>query len=89
MPEEFLDGPDVVTVLKEMGPERMSKCMTARRLGEPSFLDRLLHRFLEDGLMEVVLLFEAGTRIDVQFRPTLRGRVHLFRLAAQYFYLRR
>ena len=43
MPEKFLDGPDVVPVLKEMGLERMAERMATGGLGEPSFLDRLLH----------------------------------------------
>ena len=65
MSEEFLDGPDVVPVFKEMGPERMAERMATGGLGEPCFLDRLLHRLLQDGLMEMVSPFEAGTGIDV------------------------
>jgi hypothetical protein len=53
--EEFLDRPDIVAIFKEMSPERMAEHVAARRLGEPGFLDRLLHRLLRDGLLEVVL----------------------------------
>ena len=38
VPEQFLDGPDVVTVLKEMGPERMAERMATSRLGDPGVM---------------------------------------------------
>ncbi len=44
--EEFLDGPDVVAVLKQMGPERMTERVAVRGLGEPSFRDSVLHCLL-------------------------------------------
>ena len=37
--EQFLNGPDVITVLKQVGRERVPQRMTARRFGDPGFQD--------------------------------------------------
>ena len=40
--EQLLDGADIVTILEQMGGERMPQGMAAGPFGNPGALDRLL-----------------------------------------------
>ena len=51
MAKEFLDGPDVVTVLQESRGKGMTQGMTGGRFGDPGPADCLPDLFLEHGLV--------------------------------------
>jgi hypothetical protein len=48
-PEEFLDGPDVVVVLQQMGGEGMAKGVTRGGLEDARRTDGVLHSSLKNG----------------------------------------
>jgi hypothetical protein len=65
MTEEFLDGPDVVPVLKEMCSERMAERVASGRLSDPSFAGGFLDGLLNDGFMQMMPVLLASRRIGV------------------------
>jgi hypothetical protein len=54
VPEQLLNGTDVVAVLEQMRRERVPQRMGSGALGEPRPAGGVLHRALQDGLVEVV-----------------------------------
>ncbi len=54
MPKEFLDRPDIVAVLKQMGGKGMPEGVTTGRLGDPGFPDGLFDSPLQDGFVEMM-----------------------------------
>src|SRR3989454_11676938 len=70
--EQFLDCADVVTILEEVGGERVPERMAGRLLREPCLQDSLADRALDDGFMQMVPPTLARGRVDVQ----ARGREH-------------
>ena len=50
MPKEFLDRPDIVAVLKQLGGKGMPEGVTTGRLGDPGFPDGLFDSPLQDGV---------------------------------------
>jgi hypothetical protein len=64
VPEEFLNGPDIITVLQKMGSETVPKRMTARRFRDTAGPDGILDRVLQVSLRDVVPACLAATRIN-------------------------
>jgi len=65
--QEFLYGPDVVTVFQKMRGETMSK-----RVASPTFCDQRLshsfaHRFLDETLVKMMATLDVGPWIDGPF----------------------
>ena len=54
MSKEFLDRPDIVAVLKQMGGKGMSEGVTTGRLGDPGFSGGIFDSPLDHGFMQVV-----------------------------------
>jgi hypothetical protein len=67
MAEEILDGTDVVACLQQVSSEGVPKSMTTHVLDDARPGDRILHRPLDQGLVDMVPTFFAGT-------PVRRGR---------------
>lgn len=84
MPEQLLDGPDVVPVLEQVGRKRVAEDMAGDVLGNAGSSSGLRHGALEHGLMQVVpaplpcrpVQVEARGRKHPLPRP-LPGRVQL------------
>ena len=68
MPEEFLDGSDVMAVFQEMGRERVPEGVGAAALGNARLPDRIFHGALEDRLVQVVAPALAREPIAVDAR---------------------
>ncbi len=64
--QELMDGPNIITVLQEMGRKRMPKTVGACRLGYRGLQHGLSYRFLQHGFMKMVLLPQPGLAIDIQ-----------------------
>ena len=54
VPEEFLDRPDIIPILQQMGRERMPERMTRDGLLDPGPRAGFLYGTLDDGVVEVV-----------------------------------
>lgn len=54
MPEEFLDGSDIVAAFQQMCRKGMAKRVTGGALDQTRLPDRPRHRFLQDGLMDMM-----------------------------------
>ena len=67
VPEEFLDGPDIITILQKMGSKTVPKSMTARRFRDPASPDRVLDRVLQVSLGHVVPASLPAPGIDGDF----------------------
>jgi hypothetical protein len=65
MTEEFLNGSDICSGLKQMRRERMSERMAARLLGDSGLQDGLLDGPLQDGFVEMVTATLAGPALGV------------------------
>src|SRR5262245_36419256 len=65
VPEELLDGSDVVSVLQQMGGERMPERVAGRSLGQRRRRNGLFHRALQDHLVQMVPTALPGLAIDV------------------------
>jgi hypothetical protein len=65
MPEEFLNGPYVVTVLQEVRGKRMTEGVTRGGLIDTGPSYRMPHRLLNRGLVQMVSPGFAGLTIDV------------------------
>lgn len=68
MPQEFLDSPNVVAILKEMGGERMAKTVTPCGLRDPGGQDAPPNGPLKHGFMQVVPPPSPSHRIQVEAR---------------------
>src|SRR5437867_7736212 len=66
--EQFLNGTDVVPIFEEMGGERVTEGVAGRWLRDPRSADRVFHRSLEHGLMEMVTATLAGLGVHVKTR---------------------
>jgi hypothetical protein len=62
--EKFLDRPDIVAGLQEMGGEAMSQGVTARGLRDAGFPDGLLDRPLQGLLVDVMAALDARAWVD-------------------------
>jgi hypothetical protein len=69
VPEQLLDRADVVAGFEQMCRKGMTQRVTRGRSGDPRNLDRLLHRALDDGLVQVMPSPLAGRVVDVALRP--------------------
>src|SRR5215470_20073496 len=67
-PNSSWTGADVVAVLQQVGGERMPEGVARGGLGDPGAVDRLLHRPLKDGFVEVVPATLAGDAVHVNAR---------------------
>jgi hypothetical protein len=65
VPEELLNGADVVAVFQQVGGEGVAEGVRAGALGDAGMPDRVSDRSLKDGLMEVVTAVLAGRPLDV------------------------
>lgn len=54
MSEEFLDRPNIVAVLKQMGDKRMPEGMTTGWFGDPGFPNGFFDGTLQDGFVEMM-----------------------------------
>ncbi len=59
MAEQFLDDPDVITVLNQVRGKRMPQAMTTGRLGYSSVPGSFFDGLLDDGLMERWCLYRS------------------------------
>ena len=65
VPQEFLDGSDVVAVLQQMGCKGMTKCVGGHALGQPSPIGRLMDRLLNHRFVEMVTMPDARPSVEV------------------------
>jgi hypothetical protein len=85
MSEEFLDGPDIITILQEMSSKTVPKRMTARRLRDLARPNGVLDSVLQVSLRDMVPTCLAAPGIDGDFvgredilpRP-FTGRIRIF-----------
>lgn len=54
MAQQFVDRPNIVTVLKQMRGKRMPEGVTTGRFGDPSFPDGFFHSPLQDGFVKMM-----------------------------------
>ena len=54
VPQQFLDGSDIVASLQKMSSKAVAHGVAARGLGDFPLADCLFHRFLNDGFMQMV-----------------------------------
>jgi len=64
--QEFLDGADVIAPFRQMRSETMAKGVGADRLDDARQAGRLLDRFLQAALVQVVAARDARTRVRGQ-----------------------
>jgi hypothetical protein len=70
MSEEFLHGADIVAVFEQVGGETVAEGVRADRLDDARQAGRLLDRFLQTALAQVVAARDAAARV---FREALGG----------------
>ena len=63
--KQLLDRPDVVAVLKQMGPKRMTKSVATHWLGDSGFPDGFLYRPLRQGLMKMISPSAKGAGLNI------------------------
>ena len=68
MPEQLLDGSDIMAVLQEMSREGVPEGMGATTLGDTRLPDRILHNAVEHGLVQVVASALARDPITISTR---------------------
>jgi len=61
--EQLLNRADIVTIFKQVGCERMTKCVRSRRLTQPGLVNGLFYNFLQNGFMHVVSALFSGNSI--------------------------
>src|SRR5262249_58805749 len=61
-----MDRADVVALLDQMSGEGVAEGVARRRLRDAGTADRVLHRPLEDGFVEVMAASLAGEAVDVK-----------------------
>lgn len=66
VPEQLLNRPDVVAILKQMGGKGMPEGVTTGRLGDPGCPHGLSDRSLQDGFVEMMPLLLAGLPILIE-----------------------
>ena len=66
VPEELLDGADVVPVLKRLGDEGVAQGVGRGPLHDPGPPDRTFHYALENGLVQVVPATLAGVPVHIE-----------------------
>ena len=64
VPEELLNGTNIISILQQMRSETVPKGMTARHLGQPGGSDRVADGILQVALGNVVAAFFAAARIE-------------------------
>jgi hypothetical protein len=65
--QQFLDGPDIVSILEQVGGEAVPKGMAARGLCNASRADGVFDCVLQIFLADVVPPFLAAPRVDGDF----------------------
>ena len=85
VPEEFLDGPDIISILQKMGSKTVPKRMTTRCFGDTARPDGVLDRVLQVSFRHMVPTSLAAARIDGDFvgredvlPGPFAGRVRIF-----------
>ena len=73
MPQQFLDRPDVVARLQQMGGKAVPQCVASGRLGQARSPYRLPHRPLQALLVQVVSALLAAAGVN----RTARRREHI------------
>ena len=68
MPQERLDGSDVVAVLEQVRRERVAQGVGAGALGQRGLTDRELEGPLQDRLVQVVAPQLAGQPVSIESR---------------------
>ena len=71
VPEQFLDGPDIVTSLYQMGGETVSQRMDRCRLGHSEARHRLMYMFLQGSGVQVIPIDLVGPWV---YRKTARRK---------------
>jgi hypothetical protein len=66
MPEQLLDGSDVIASLEQVRRKRVPQRVTRRRAGDPRRPRGLFNRPLQDGFVQVMPPPLAGLRVDVE-----------------------
>jgi hypothetical protein len=74
VPEQFLNGPDVVPLLQEVGGEGVAEGVARRMLGDPRLTGRELDSPLDEGLIGVMAPLHARPDVDP---PMLLGEEKL------------
>jgi len=68
VPQEFLDGADIVAAFEQFRCEGMSKRVACRVFWNPGLSGRLFHRLLDYGFVEMMPTFNIGSVIEVPAR---------------------
>lgn len=68
VPQEFLNRPDIVTVLQQVRRKRVTKRVAPRRLRYPGAPDSLLDRPLQDGFVKVMSASHPPPRVSAEPR---------------------
>jgi hypothetical protein len=71
VPEEFLDGPDIIALLEELSRETVPKGMAADVFVEPHHTPCLAHHLLQSTLTQVMAADDPRARV---FRQTVGGK---------------
>lgn len=71
--QQFLHCANIVSTFQQVGGKGMAKRVRSRRLGDPRCRHRLLHRPLQQLLVEMMTPLHAATRVD---RVTARGKTY-------------
>ena len=66
MPKEFLDRPNIIAVLKQMGRKRMPEGVATGRFGDPGFPNGFFDRPLQDGFVEMMPFLLTGLPILIE-----------------------
>ena len=66
MPEQFLDGPDIIAILQEVGREGMAECVRCDPLFYPGELGGFADGTLDGGFVDVVALDLSGDGVGRQ-----------------------
>ena len=64
MPEELLDGPNIVSILQQMRSETMAKRMATRRFWQTSGSDRVPNGVLEIAFGDVMAALFSAPRVE-------------------------
>ena len=66
MAQQFLDRPNIIAVLKQMGGKRMPEGVATGRFGDPGSPNGFFDRPLQDGFMEMMPFLLTGLPIPIE-----------------------